>query len=147
MRLSFSFRPSQSLSFSACWRIGTSYDTTIHFIVALFSTAAPFRHAFTAFLAIGQTIEERPIVHQSVDTPDSIVAHREIFCHRFAVVTAPSCPFLETRSLSLPTFLLGCFSTTSRPTWSGLVSPGFTCLILGQWQYSNQRLLLLALNV
>lgn len=61
------------------------------------------------------------------DTLDSIVAHREIFCHRFVVATAPSCPFLETRSLSLPTFLSGWSSLPppirSGPDWSHLASP------------------------
>lgn len=49
----------------------------------------------------------------------------------------PPCPFLETRSLSLPTHSAAPLPPPilrSRP-----VSPGLTCLILGQWQRSSQR--------
>lgn len=89
-----------------------------------FSQRRHVPHAFSVLL----TIDEWSREDRSADTPDCILTHREIFCHCFVVVTAPSCPFLETHSLSLPTFLPGCFSTTSHPVWSGLVSPGFTCL-------------------
>lgn len=119
-RLSLFLRPSRSRSFLRV--LGTSYDTTLHLIVASSSTTArALRPPRFSRIDGRRSREARSIT----DTPDSIVAHREICCHRFVVVAAPSCPFLETRSLSLPYLSTWLLLSTSHPVRSGLVSPAW----------------------
>lgn len=122
-RVSPSLSVLRNLSLSACWRIGTSYDTTIHLIVALSSTTA--RSARVSRIPRDWTDDREKTIRSYNNQPIlriPIVAHREIFCRCFAVVTAPSCPFLETRSLSLPTFLswLLLYHLPSSLVWTGL---------------------------